>query len=152
MIISGIFYAVKCDRCGVIAGDDEYSWLSTDSEALENAINSEWLEKDNKHYCPSCYHVDDSDNEVVNPEWPKELKQVQTFIEKVLNRRAIVEEYENNKTFTIKFHDYANPLTPITEDSINWMTKILSKYEPIVEKQERSGISNTYIITINREI
>ena len=52
-------YSVVCDRCGK-SFIDEFNgivaWLD-EGTAKEQAMESEWVEICNKHYCPDCYAV-----------------------------------------------------------------------------------------------
>ena len=59
MIKSITMYSVVCDRCGKIFETDGcIAWLD-EGTAKEQAIESEWVEICDKHYCPDCYEFDD---------------------------------------------------------------------------------------------
>ena len=45
MIVSEIFYGVKCNRCGEQYEDGEHHFWSDESGAIENAMESEWIEE-----------------------------------------------------------------------------------------------------------
>ena len=45
MIIAEVFYGVKCDRCGEICDVSEHTYYMDESEAQEQALESEWGEK-----------------------------------------------------------------------------------------------------------
>lgn len=67
MIKSVTMYSVICDRCGK-AFIDEFNgivaWLD-EGTAKEQAMESEWAEIGDKHYCPDCYEFDDELDEYV---------------------------------------------------------------------------------------
>ena len=54
-------YSVVCDRCGK-SFIDEFNgivaWLD-EGTAKEQAIESEWVERDDKQYWPDCYEFND---------------------------------------------------------------------------------------------
>lgn len=60
-------YSVVCDRCGK-SFIDEFNgiaaWLD-EGTAKEQAMESEWAEIGDKHYCPDCYEFDDELDEYV---------------------------------------------------------------------------------------
>ena len=51
-------YSVICDRCGKAFIDGIVAWLD-EGTAKEQAMESEWAEIGDKHYCPDCYEFDD---------------------------------------------------------------------------------------------
>lgn len=105
MIISEIFYGVKCDRCDEVFEDNDSSFWSDESSATEYATESEWLERGHKHYCPNCQKIDEETDEVVILEpYPKELKTLIQFIKKIVKKNTTVFEFESH--FLIKFHLY----------------------------------------------
>lgn len=86
MIVSEIFYGVKCNRCGEQFEDGEHSFWSDENSAEENAMESEWIwEKNGKHYCPNCYELDEETEDTTPlPEFPEHLKKLKSFIDKNL--------------------------------------------------------------------
>lgn len=65
MIKPVTMYSVVCDRCGkTFEADDSVAWTDKQS-ARFYALESEWKEIDNKHYCPDCYEFDDELDEYV---------------------------------------------------------------------------------------
>lgn len=59
-------YSVVCDRCGKTFGEDDGIIAWTDiCSAREQAMESEWVEIGDNHYCPDCYEYDDELNEYV---------------------------------------------------------------------------------------
>ena len=61
MIKPVTMYSVVCDRCGK-PFIDEFNgiaaWLD-EGTAKEQAMESEWAEIGDKHYCPDCYEFDE---------------------------------------------------------------------------------------------
>lgn len=56
-IKSAPYYWVVCDGegCGVSAQEDsDWSAFGEPSQAIDDAVCSEWAEVDGKHYCTSC--------------------------------------------------------------------------------------------------
>lgn len=58
-IVKKYFYNIKCDRCGAIAFENE--WSENESDLEDFLYETDFIEKDGKHYCPDCYIVDDND-------------------------------------------------------------------------------------------
>ena len=67
-------YSLVCDRCGKVNEnyDGIIAWLD-ERTAKEQAIESEWVEIGDKHYCPDCYEFDDELDEYVTKK--NEIKQ-----------------------------------------------------------------------------
>ena len=57
-------YSLVCDNCGetYIGNCNDYSIWLDESTAMEYAIDEDWIKHEGKHYCPSCYEVDEDDN------------------------------------------------------------------------------------------
>ena len=67
MIKPVTMYSVVCDRCGKPLIDEFNgigAWLG-EGTAKEQAMESEWIEIGDKHYCPDCYELDDELDEYV---------------------------------------------------------------------------------------
>jgi len=59
-------YTVVCDNCNTDIGSmQDYCALNDKEAAEENALASDWIKVDNKHYCDECFSYDDSDNLVL---------------------------------------------------------------------------------------
>ena len=66
MIKPVTMYSVICDRCGKIYDrDDSIIAWSDEGTAKEQALESEWVEIEDKHYCPDCYEFNDELDEYV---------------------------------------------------------------------------------------
>lgn len=62
MIKQVTMYSVVCDRCGKPFIDEFngiVAWLD-EGTAKEQAMENEWVEIGDKHYCPDCYEFDDN--------------------------------------------------------------------------------------------
>lgn len=60
MIITDVFFAVKCDRCGKVNNETDTAFWNEESIADEMAKESDWLcNIPGKHYFPECYTVND---------------------------------------------------------------------------------------------
>lgn len=65
-------YTVICDNCGKDVGQGaEYSCWSDAEFAEEQAMEGEWIEKDNLHFCPQCYELDEETDEYVIKTLPR---------------------------------------------------------------------------------
>ena len=59
-------YSVVCDRCRKTFGEDDGIIAWTDiCSTREQAMESEWVEIGDNHYCPDCYEYDDELDECV---------------------------------------------------------------------------------------
>lgn len=69
MIKPVTMYSVVCDRCGKPFIDEFngiVAWLD-EGTAKEQAMESEWVEIGDKHYCPDCYEFFDDNSEKYVP-------------------------------------------------------------------------------------
>jgi len=109
MIITEVFYGIKCDRCGEIFEDGEHSFWSDESSAIENACDSDWKEVNGKYYCTNCCEVNDETDEIkVFEEYPQQLKTLNKFIDKILKGVSRnVFEYEDS--ILVKCYFYYKP-------------------------------------------
>lgn len=76
MIKEVTMYSVVCDRCGKTYGVDDgiISW-GDECTAKEQAMESEWEEIGDKHYCPDCYEFNEELDEYVPKKKMVENKQ-----------------------------------------------------------------------------
>lgn len=58
-------YKIVCDCCGeTFHNDNDFTCYTDDlngSMIREDALESDWREFDDKHYCPDCMYWDDDD-------------------------------------------------------------------------------------------
>jgi len=99
MIVTEIFFGVKCNRCGDVCSDGEHEYWSDEDNALENAINSDWLGYKKKHYCGNCY--DWITNEPF-PHFTGEILEVKKIIEKMLPGYDFKTRDDAEKTIFLK--------------------------------------------------
>ena len=53
-------YSVVCDRCGKTFCEGDTKITGADKKSARcYALESGWLEIDDKHYCPDCYEFND---------------------------------------------------------------------------------------------
>lgn len=73
MIKEVTMYSVVCDRCGKTYGVDDGidCWVDI-CTAREQAMESEWIEIGEKHYCPDCYEFNEELDEYV----PKKQRRI----------------------------------------------------------------------------
>ena len=57
MIITKLFYGLKCDICGHEDGD----WYDTPEECREDCQHCDWLHLGDRDICCECYTIDDDD-------------------------------------------------------------------------------------------
>lgn len=106
MIVTEIFYGVKCDRCGELYEDGEHSFWNDESSVIENAYESDWRELKGKHYCEVCHEVNEETDEIsVFPEYPQHLKTLNSFIDRIVKGLAR-KVSENESEFQVKFKLY----------------------------------------------
>lgn len=109
MILSKMFYGIECDRCGQLHEDDEHSYWHDSETAIEYAIESDWHEEKGKHYCTNCHEVnDETDLITVFEEYPKRLKTLNTFIDKITQAKSR-EVLEYDKEFVVTCRLYNTP-------------------------------------------
>lgn len=100
MVTQQIFYGLKCNRCQCEFEDGDQSHFSDEETVIEYALESDWIEKNGKHYCSDCYDIDEDTNQVtILEEFPEHLKTIRNFIEKVVKGRTSVSE--DSKDFKI---------------------------------------------------
>lgn len=107
MIIKDVFYGVKCDRCGTQYEDGESSYWYDESVAIENSMEDEWIECNQKHYCPNCHELDDEGGFIIYEEYPKYLKTLISFIDHVMTASCrSVSETETEFVVSFRFYKY----------------------------------------------
>ena len=118
MIITEVFYGVKCDRCGEIYEDSEHSFYSDEDSAQQNALDDEWGELNGKHYCPNC-HIIDEEKDEVKPfaPFPNHVKLIRKFFSSVV--KSVRESIDESKEgiITLKYRLlYDEGLRPYDEE------------------------------------
>lgn len=101
MIISEIFYGVKCDRCEeVFEGNDSSFWMDS-STSEEEATDDGWHRDKHRHFCPCCHEVNEETEEVTIFEpFPDHLKKLNKFIDKIICASSSeIKESENEFRF-----------------------------------------------------
>lgn len=64
-IVKVEMFAIKCDNCTEEFHDEHtgYSGMSTAEDIHGLADNAGWhTSDDDKHYCPTCFEIDEDDN------------------------------------------------------------------------------------------
>ncbi|MNX23746.1 hypothetical protein D3C86_537540 [compost metagenome] len=104
MIVEEIFYGVKCNRCLEIHDDGEHSYWSDKSGAMENAMNSDWIEVKNKDYCPNCYFLNEEtdENEIKEP-FGEHVLALKRFIKTSLLAHLNIYENDVEDVFVFTF-------------------------------------------------
>src|SRR5690625_4285582 len=93
MIESRIFHAVKCDRCGSY-DDTEFVFHEDQDDAVDNAIEGDWLMNNAAHYCPDCWIYDNNDEKTILKPYPGHLKDVLKFLQSLI-ATAIIDQMAN---------------------------------------------------------
>ncbi len=66
MIKEVTMYTIVCDVCGDDIGDHQfYSGWFDKNTVEEIAMENDWLKLEDKHYCPSCFDIDDENDKVI---------------------------------------------------------------------------------------
>jgi hypothetical protein len=66
MIQELTMYTVVCDGCGKDSNaDSEYSAWGCKMYAADVAMEANFINEGDEHYCPDCYSYDDEDNLVI---------------------------------------------------------------------------------------
>lgn len=101
MIVKEIFHGVKCNRCGEIYNDTEdHSYFHDESNAVECALDNDWIEQNGKHYCPGCFITDEDGTEAIKPPRPDYIKKVRNYLLYVAD--IVVSVHEDDGFFIIR--------------------------------------------------
>lgn len=148
MILTEIFYAVKCNRCGDVCDNGDYSFWNEESDAVENAYDSGWTELKGKHYCEGCHETNEvTDEIVVFEDYPQHLKTLNSFIDKVvkgLTRKVF--EYESDFHVKFKLYKYSR----LEQSEENYIKNLLGEYFSSLEYEVGKYDSKSCIIKIKR--
>lgn len=106
MIKEVTMYSVVCDRCGKTYGVDDGidCWVDI-CTAREQAMESEWVEIGDKHYCPDCYEFDDELDEYVPKKESRRPMKTFTFDVMLNGRFVCTLKYKYCALFPIDFED-----------------------------------------------
>ena len=64
MIKPTTMHMVVCDRCGGYFTNGKGIGAYEDKDMIEpEALDSEWIKIDSKHYCPDCYEYDEESDD-----------------------------------------------------------------------------------------
>lgn len=152
MIITEIFYGVKCDRCGEICESGDFQYWIDETQALENATDSEWIELKGKHYCPDCYEQDEETDEYnIYPPYPDVVKKVCDFTSYVLKARP--EVHEKTEEFLVVFNEYSYKQafrSKLDEAAVNWIKAIVP--DVVFEKEVISDRQTKHFLTIKKQL
>lgn len=148
MIISEIFYGLKCDRCGDVFDDSEHSFWTDQGAAMEYAEESDWKELNGRHYCQSCHEVDE-ETEEVRPlaAYPKHLKTFNGFIDRIVGGRRQLIEY--NDHFLAKCNFYHRPKLEAYE--VEYIKSLLGENFVSLEYEQGKYNSFTCFIKIKKQ-
>ncbi len=133
MIKNEIVYGIKCDRCHEMYEDsDDISFFFNQQEVLEFAKDSDWIEKNGKHYCPSCYERlgNDDDFEIKTP-YPKEIFKLRKLLTNYVSDYAKIAEHSDDFTISLYLRSNTLPDKPIMDmiafilKDITWDYKLL---------------------------
>lgn len=59
-------FTINCDNCGEnIGADNDFMAMNDEAGIKEYAMNDDWIEEGDKHYCKKCYSYDDNDELVI---------------------------------------------------------------------------------------
>ena len=68
-------YTLLCDNCGAdVNGDSEVSGWDSEEYNYDIAGESDWIEHEDKHYCPDCYSFNDKDEIIINTARTSDVK------------------------------------------------------------------------------
>jgi|ERR1035437_1146929 hypothetical protein len=144
MIITEVFYGVKCNRCGKIHDDSEHAFYSDEDNAVESAIDDEWGGLYGKHYCPDCHSRNEDEDDITPfPPFPNHVKLIRKlFSSMIRSTREII--IENEKGVITLQYSLINSehLIPCDEAYIKDMLKAdLIEMTQLCEKNHQTVIS-----------
>jgi len=139
MIIKEIFYAVKCNRCGSVNESGDYTFMSDESSAIDEANDNDWAVENGEHFCPNCFTTNDETDEIiVKPAIPDLVKKIKKFLSFVTKNTP--RTIEKSDSFEMSFNEY----NPIGNAEVNWLQSFPNvSFERIPERHY-----NKIIITI----
>ncbi|MCW0484094.1 hypothetical protein [Gaoshiqia sediminis] len=134
MIIHGVFFAVKCNRCGNICESGDYQYWNDESAAEESAAESEWHIDNGKHYCPNCHEIDENDNVLIYLPIPESVKKAQIFLQSI-TRYAVLKDRKDSFRIEISNIQY------LSDADLAWIrSKIDFEIEKVVTPRQEKII------------
>lgn len=141
MIVTEVFYGLKCSRCQEQYDDGEHSYWVDESTVIENALESGWLMDNNRHYCSNC-HVDG----LVRPEFPEYIIKVKKFLTQMVSGNSTKIEQIQDK-FVITRH--LNKQVELDSLDGNYIKETLGDKLISIDIKKHDRFSNHYLkITI----
>ena len=68
-------YTLLCDNCGADVNEgSEVSGWDSEEYNYDTAGESDWIDYEDKHYCPDCYSFNDEDEIIIDKTRTKEVK------------------------------------------------------------------------------
>jgi rubredoxin len=147
MLVTDVFYGVKCDRCGDLYEDsDGHTFFSSADSPIEGASDDEWKEVKSKHYCPNCYTKDDDDNVVPKPDYPKSVEIVKEFIKLIKKSTPRITEFTD--AFEIRAYENYGELMPY---DIQWLKDRLGDSLVSIERVDIKNHRNKEIVILLKQ-
>lgn len=151
MITKEIFYGVKCNRCKEDFQDyNDHSFWIDENSAIEQAIESEWIEENNKHFCPNCYdYNEEEDKNIIKDEFPNHVKELKKFFDKMIYgiSESIIET--EDASFIVATSLYNRQKLEIFEE--NYIKEMLDDKFISLEYKKHERYSQFYCyVTISR--
>ncbi len=152
MIIDHIFYGVKCNRCHSIYNDTEdrsYHW--DESSAVEQAMDDEWIEVGNKHYCPGCYTQGEDDVEpTIKPKYPDYIWKAEQFLLYISSTPASITEDEQTGNFILRGFTPGR-MKSLGKAEVEWLMSFLGEnlISIYYEDKERCSNAEFFIVIKN---
>lgn len=142
MIVTEVFYGLKCSRCLEQYDDGDHSYWDDEHTVIENALESDWFVTNGKHYCPDCH-----EDELPKPEFPEHIVKIKKFLTQMIRGNSTIINEIDGK-FIISKHLY----NQVELDSFdeNYIKEMLGDKLISIEVKKHERFSNHYLkITIN---
>ena len=138
MIITDVFFAVKCDRCGKV--HDEI-WANEEDNAVETAKDNDWLcNIPGKHYCPNCYIINDLDEIKIKPPFPLAVKNIKGFVLSQIGNVPDLSEFDDR--FEIHFNE--------NKKMFDFHEQFINSFENVFIERIESIRNKKVVITIKK--
>lgn len=145
MIKTAVLYGLKCDRCGELYEDGEYSFWTDEDSVIERAYEDDWIELKGKHYCPNCHEIDEETGEIkVYEQYPHHLKTLNEFIDNVLHGALRTVAENAIDYFLVNFRLYRKPKLDLFE--VEYIKSLLGdKFISLVYEEGEYNCVTCYI-------